>query len=333
MSDALTVKFWGVRGSYPTPGAGTVKYGGNTACVEITAGDRTLILDAGTGIIPLGRDLARRAAARKQSPEVVLLFSHLHHDHTQGFPFFTPAYLPIVKLHIFGPGVSPESLEKVLENNQSPTTFPVGLREMASSKDIRSVRESQLIVWDEAGVRVTDNVSIGEAGPGSDDEALVVHIHRSYAHPGSVYVYRIIWKGQSVVYATDTEGYVGTDRRLVGFASGADLLIHDAQYVEAHYHGQMAGFPSTQGYGHSTATMACKVAAAAKVGTLILFHHDPAYDDGVIDEIERKARVKFEKTVAAYEGLTYTISSPPKGAGVRLQRRVKYAQDGRDETR
>jgi phosphoribosyl 1,2-cyclic phosphodiesterase len=332
MADALTVKFWGVRGSYPTPGAGTVKYGGNTACVEITARDKTLILDAGTGIIPLGSDLARCATARKQLLEVVLLFSHLHHDHTQGFPFFTPAYLPNAKLHIFGPGVSPESLEKVLENNQSPTTFPVGLREMAASKDIRSLRETQVIVWNETGVRVTDNLPIGEAGKRSDDETLVVHIQKSYAHPGGVYVYRISWHGQSVVYATDTEGYVGTDRRLVQFARGANLLIHDAQYGEEHYSGQRAGFPSTQGYGHSTATMACEVAAAAKVGMLILFHHDPAYDDGVIDEIERKARVKFEKMVAAYEGLTYTISSPPKGAGVRLQRRVKYAQDGRDET-
>ena len=160
---------------------------------------------------------------------------------------------------------------------------------------------------------MTDNTVIEEAGIGSDDKALVVHIHKSYAHPGGVYVYRISWRGQSVVYATDTEGYVGTDRRLVGFAREADLLIHDAQYVEAHYRGQMTGFPSTQGYGHSTAMMACEVATAAKVGTLVLFHHDPAYDDGVIDEIERKARAGFEKTVTAYEGLTYTISSPPKG--------------------
>ena len=331
MSDALTVKFWGVRGSYPTPGSGTVKYGGNTACVEINARNKTLILDAGTGIIPLGHDMARRATAQKRPLEVTLLLSHLHHDHTQGFPFFAPAYMPNARLHIFGPGVSLESLEKVLENNQSSTTFPVGLREMASSKDIRSLRESQVIVWDKTGVRVTDNLPIGEAGGGPDDEALVVRIHKSYAHPGGVYVFRIFWRGESVVYATDTEGYVGTDRRLVQFARGADLLIHDAQYVEEHYRGQMAGFPSTQGYGHSTARMACEVAAAAEVGTLVLFHHDPAYGDDMIDGIEREARVRFEKTIAAYEGLTYTISSPPKRLGVRLQRRVKYVQDGRDE--
>jgi phosphoribosyl 1,2-cyclic phosphodiesterase len=301
MSEKLRVKFWGVRGSHPTPGAGTVKYGGNTACVEITAGDKTLILDAGTGIIPLGHVLARNAAAQKHPLEVTILLSHLHHDHTQGFPFFAPAYMPNTKLNIFGPEVTSENLEKVLENNQSPATFPVGLREMASAKDIRSLRESQIIVWDEGGVRVT------EADTKRDDVALSVSIHRSFAHPGGVYAYRVNWRNQSVVYATDTEGYVGTDRRLVRFAHGADLLIHDAQYVEAHYRGQLAGFPSTQGYGHSTATMACEVADAAKVGKLVLFHHDPAYDDNMIDQIEREARKMFVNSVAAYEGLEVSV--------------------------
>jgi len=336
MFDELRVKFWGVRGSHPTPGAGTVKYGGNTACVEIAAGDKTLVLDAGTGIIPLGRDLVRSAIAQKRPLEVTLLISHLHHDHTQGFPFFAPAYIPNAKMNIFGPGVSPETLEKVLENNQSPSTFPVGLREMASSKDIRSLRETQVIVWDESGVRIT------EAGTKLDDEALVVRIHRSYAHPGGVYAYRVTWRGWSIVYATDTEGYVGTDGKLVRFARGADVLIHDAQYTEAHYRGKMAGFPSTQGYGHSTVTMACEVAAAAEVGKLILFHHDPAYDDSMIDGIEREARAQFENTLAAYEGLTLippggtSPTFPPKGEGleeaqsngVRDEWRVKYVQDG-----
>src|SRR5574341_1044673 len=162
MSDELRVKFWGVRGSYPAPGRGTVKYGGNTACVEICAGERVIILDAGTGIIPLGRELARRRAL-----EVMLLFSHLHHDHTQGFPFFVPAYMPNVRLHIYGPDGTHESMKSVLERNQSSETFPIGLREMSSSKDIQSVRESQVIVWDEAGVRIT------ESAVGVDDEAVV----------------------------------------------------------------------------------------------------------------------------------------------------------------
>jgi phosphoribosyl 1,2-cyclic phosphodiesterase len=217
------------------PGAGTIKYGGNTACVEINAGDKTLILDAGTGIIPLGHNLIQCAASKKRPLEVTLLFSHLHHDRTQGFPFFAPAYMPNAKINIFGPGMTPGALEKILENNQSPATFPVRLHEMASAKNIRSLRESQIIIWDEPGVQVQ------EAGTGADDDTLAVRIHRSYAHPGGVYVYGISWHGKSIVYATDTEGYVGTDRKLVQFARGTDLLIHDAQYVEAHYRGQMMG--------------------------------------------------------------------------------------------
>lgn len=299
MSDELKVKFWGVRGSYPTPGAGTVKYGGNTACVEVRAGERTIILDAGTGIIPLGRELARRRVS-----EVVLLFSHLHHDHTQGFPFFVPAYMPNARLHIFGPGGTAETVSQVLEHNQSSETFPVSLRDMASSKDIQSVRESQVIVWGGAGVRVLDS----SEGLGNDNDSVVIRIHKSYAHPGGVYVYRITWRGKSVVYATDTEGYVGTDRRLAHFAKDADLLIHDAQYSEEHYWGQLAGFPSTQGYGHSTVAMACEVAAAAEAGQLILFHHDPAYSDALVTDMEVSARARFSDSRAAYEGLEILLS-------------------------
>ncbi|RPJ23199.1 MAG: MBL fold metallo-hydrolase [Chloroflexi bacterium] len=319
MSDELRVKFWGVRGSYPTPGVGTVKYGGNTACVEIRTGERTIILDAGTGIIPLGRELARRSAL-----EVVLLFSHLHHDHTQGFPFFVPAYMPNARLHIFGPGGTPETLSQVLEHNQSSETFPVSLRDMASSKDIQSVRESQVILWDEAGVRVAEST----AGAGND--AILIRIHKSYAHPGGVYVYRITWHGKSVVYATDTEGYVGMDRKLAQFAKDADVLIHDAQYSEEHYWGQLAGFPSTQGFGHSTVAMACEVAAAAEARQLILFHHDPSYTDTRVAGMEAAAQARFNEAQAAYEGLELTLtraSSAPAAPLSAMKRDVKYAHN------
>ncbi|HEX5808791.1 MAG TPA: MBL fold metallo-hydrolase [Anaerolineales bacterium] len=301
MTGELGIKFWGVRGSYPAPGAETVQYGGNTACVEIRAGERTVVLDAGTGIIPLGRELARR-----RTTEIMLLFSHLHHDHTQGFPFFVPAYLPNGKLHIFGPGGTPETLSRVLEQNQSAETFPISLRDMAASKNVQSVRESQVIVWDKAGVR------LAESAGGVSEEAVVIRIHRSYAHPGGVYVYRITWRGKSVVYATDTEGYVGTDRRLVQFARDADVLIHDAQYLEQHYRGQLAGFPSTQGYGHSTAGMACEVAAASGVEELILFHHDPTYSDAMVAGMESFAKTQLKKARAAYEGLEILLLEPDK---------------------
>jgi phosphoribosyl 1,2-cyclic phosphodiesterase len=320
MPDELSVKFWGVRGSYPAPGSGTVKYGGNTAAVEIRAGERTIILDAGTGIIPLGRELART----RRTSEILLLFSHLHHDHTQGFPFFVPAYLPNTKLYIFGPDGTHESLAHILQHNQSAETFPVSLRDMSATKEIQSVRESQMIVWGENGIHLAESTT------SLSDEAVVIRIHKSYAHPGGVYVYRITWHGKSVVYATDTEGYVGTDRRLVQFAKATDVLIHDAQYLEAHYRGQLAGFPATQGYGHSTAKMACEVALASKSRQLILFHYDPSYSDAVVAGIEASARAQFGNSQAAYEGLELRLRIEDK-ISEKLQspnpkrRDVKYA--------
>jgi len=189
----------------------------------------------------------------------------------------------------------------VLEHNQSAEIFPVSLRDMASSKEIHSVRESQMIVWDEAGVR------LAESTVGPSNEAIVIRIHKSYAHPGGVYIYRITWRGSSIVYATDTEGYIGTDRKLVQFAKDVDVLIHDAQYSEEHYRGQLAGFPSTQGYGHSTVKMACEVAAASKAGQLILFHHDPSYSDEILAGREASAKAQFGSVQAAYEGLEIVV--------------------------
>jgi len=254
----------------------------------------------------------------------MLLFSHLHHDHTQGFPFFTPAYFPNTRLHIFGPGGTPETLKHVLDRNQAAETFPLSLRDMSAAKTIESVRESQVIVWDEENVRVV------ESGLGLSPEALVVRIHKSCAHPGGVFIYRITWRGKSVVYATDTEGYVGMDRKLVAFARDADVLIHDAQYSEEHYRGQLAGFPSTQGYGHSTAAMACEVAAAAETGELVLFHHDPAYADDLVAAQESTAQKLFPDSRAAYEGFEITLNPSPsfgRGAGVRDRTDVKYAKN------
>lgn len=316
-SELFTVKFWGVRGSHPAPGPATVHYGGNTACVEVRAGGQTLILDAGTGLIPLGRDLAARARREGRPLEVTLLLSHLHHDHTQGFPFFAPAYIPSARLHIFGPGASTHALGKVLENNQNPAAFPVSLRDMAADKDIRSLKETETVLLDPGAVRVigADSTPTGDA--------VKVCIHRSYAHPGGVYVYRVEWRGLALVYATDTEGYVGADRRLAQFARGADLLIHDAQYTGEHYRGQLAGFPATQGYGHSTVDMACELAAAAGVRGLALFHHDPGYDDAAVSANEAAARKRFPAAVAAYEGLEITLGQGKRPA-VRLRPEVRF---------
>ncbi|HAX69603.1 MAG TPA: MBL fold metallo-hydrolase, partial [Anaerolineae bacterium] len=267
-------------------------------------GGRTIILDAGTGIIPLGRELAKR-----HDLELLILFSHLHHDHTQGFPFFVPAYMPKASLHIYGPGGTAETVKHVLEHNQSSDTFPISLRDMASNKEIQSLRESQIIVWDEDGVRVVDSA------PSPGDDAVVIRIHKSHAHPGGVYHYRITYQGKSIVYATDTEGYVGMDRKLIQFARDADVLIHDAQYSEDHYYGCLAGFPSTQGYGHSTATMAGQVAASAEAGKLVLFHHDPSYADDWVAAQERAAKNIFPDSCAAFEGMEIDLAPSPARRG------------------
>ena len=304
MSD-FKIRFWGVRGSYPTPGKNTIRFGGNTACVEVQVGGQIIIFDAGTGIIALGQELART-----HQLDVTLLLSHLHHDHTQGFPFFLPAYIPGARLRIFGPGTATETLENILDSNQSAQTFPVSLRDMNASKDIRSLKETDVLTLDSTGMRVNSaSSSDPSTGSGQRSKTVTVKIYRSYAHPGGVYVYRIEYRGHALVYATDTEGYVGGDKKLANFARGADVLIHDAQYSEEHYRGQLTGFPSTQGYGHSTVQMACELAAAAQVDELVLFHHDPNYDDETVARLEVKARTLFPNVRAAYEGLIMKVGS------------------------
>jgi phosphoribosyl 1,2-cyclic phosphodiesterase len=329
-NDNFTIKFWGVRGSYPTPGPQTMHYGGNTACVEVRAGGHTIILDAGTGIIPLGRDLAARArqpAAGGMTPSqgertspLLILFSHLHHDHTQGFPFFGPAYNPAARLHLYGPGAAEQALEELLARNQTPPAFPVTLRDMNAAREIRAIGEMDSILLDENGIRL----SRGGAGPAP--EAVVIRLMKSYSHPGGVYFYRIQWRGRSLVYATDTEGYVGTDRRLAAFARGADLLIHDAQYSEQHYRG-LNGWASTQGFGHSTPQMACEAAAAAGVKRLVLFHHDPNYDDECVHDLEEQAQAIFKPSFSAREGLEVTLAGQEAIPAVE-KARVEVKTDG-----
>jgi ribonuclease BN (tRNA processing enzyme) len=286
----FSIRFWGVRGSYPVPGQHTLGFGGNTSCVEVRAGEQRLILDAGTGIIPLGQMLART-----KQWNITLLLSHLHHDHTQGFPFFAPAYVPGAHLKVFGPATSNE----ILNQNQSVQVFPVSLNDMNASKEIHTLRETDVLTLSSSGIKL--NAS------SDDPEAVTVSIFRSHAHPGGVHIYRIGYHGHSLVYATDTEGYVGGDRKLAAFAKGADVLIHDAQYSEAHYYGQLSGLPPTQGFGHSTPRMACELAKAAGVRELLLFHHDPGYSDETIARMELEARNIFPHTKAAREGMEVRV--------------------------
>jgi len=230
----FTVRFWGVRGSYPTPGPATVRYGGNTPCVEVSVNGYTIILDAGTGVIPLGREMMRRSKESRAPLEAVMLFSHLHHDHTQGFPFFTPAFVPSTRLHLLGPDFMNSSPKAALDTMMTPPFFPLHLSELNAWISFSTLRDPDLLmIGDSVGGIATGSAS--DEAAHNDPDLIKVRAMRSYAHPNGVLHYRIEWRGLSLVYATDTEGYVNGDQRLARFAQGASLLIHDAQYTDDHY--------------------------------------------------------------------------------------------------
>lgn len=302
----FTVKFRGIRGSHPVPGPETVRFGGNTSCVEVHAGDHLIILDAGTGIISLGNDLLKSHfasgtdVANRDPITFTILFSHTHHDHTQGFAFFKPAYIPTSTCYIFGPRLLEEELEEGLTKAMVSPYFPVQLEDLPSFRKIRSIHESEVIFYEDVKThpKVYNYYRDNHSG---QKHQVRVHTMHSLAHPnGGVFVYRIEMDGKSVVFATDTEGYVGGDQRLVQFAKGATLLIHDSQYMHPDY---VKGAISVQGYGHSTVDMAAEVAKQAGVGQLALFHYDPQYNDSVILEMEKRAQSIFKNSIAGYEGL------------------------------
>jgi phosphoribosyl 1,2-cyclic phosphodiesterase len=301
-ADQFIVRFWGSRGSYPVPGPHTLRYGGNTTCVEVQVGNHILIIDAGTGIINLGYDLLRRARENGGTPiTATLLLTHMHHDHTQGFPFFVPAYIGTSTLHILGPRTFDEELEETLNHAVLPPNFPVGLHEMPSLKMVRTLHETELILMNpEQGSIQIHNIYHSHIVRSND--MVCIRIHRSLAHPrDGVYVYRIDWRNKSMVFSSDTEGYVGTDQRLVNFARDTNLIVHDAQYTHDDY------IANRQGWGHSTPEMACDVAKQCGARQLVLCHHEPRYDDEKIAEIECEAQRFFPNTIAAYEGLEIVL--------------------------
>lgn len=299
----MRVTFWGVRGSYPAPGPLTARVGGNTACVEVQAGMHRIILDAGTGIIRLGSALATQHQADKMPIVATVLFTHTHHDHTQGFPFFKPLYFQTTTLYVFGPKTLEEDLHEVLSRAMLPPVFPITLDQLPCVRIVRNLNEGETVVLsaNHAEPQVVNGRLPASLGV---PENVLIHALRSYAHPQGVYLYRIEYQGKALVYATDTEGYVGGDQRLIRFARDAALLIHDAQYIEAEYASPQM---SKQGWGHSTWQMAVNIAQAAHVKELVLFHHDPDHSDEMLDELERDARAAFPATRLAREGMAVEV--------------------------
>lgn len=271
-----TIRFWGVRGSIASPGAHTVRTGGNTPCVEVRCGERTIVLDAGTGL----RSLGERMLAEGRTEATVLL-SHLHWDHIQGLPFFLPAWLGGHRLTFAGmPG-----LREALDAQMQPPCFPVRLSDMSAALEFCEIDALRL-----------GDVTVRAA---------------KLNHPGGVLGYRIEHAGTSVVYATDTEHYSCPDPHLVALAKDADVLIYDAMYTEAEYAGRVG--PSKVGWGHSTWEAGVAVADAANVGRLVLFHHDPQRSDDAIDALEREAATRRPGTVAAREGAELVLRAGGEG--------------------
>lgn len=302
---AMTLYVHGVRGSHPVPGPDTVRTGGNTTCYSITFGEHRLILDAGTGIIGLGRDLVAEHMTTHNPIAATLLISHTHHDHTQGFPFFAPVYFGTTRIFMYGPNSNYLEIEEALSQGLAAPFFPVNLSEMQCMKRISSISDAdELLFFEGDAAPVLRNRY--HSDPPSSEPMARVHIMRGYNHPkNGVLHFSIECSGRKIVYATDTEGYAGGDERLIHFSQGADLLIHDAQYLPQEY---AAGAVPKQGWGHSTWEMACLVAEKAGVKQLLLHHHDPLRGDDAVDAIEAAAREVFACTDAAREGAQYPLS-------------------------
>jgi ribonuclease BN (tRNA processing enzyme) len=309
MAHDFTITFRGVRGSIPVPGPSTVKIGGNSSCVQVNALDHTIFLDAGTGIIEAGKQLVKNFFINKEKLKklkATILISHTHHDHIMGLPFFAPIFIPDASLTIYGPSIytpvgQPNDLKYVLDMMMDQMFFPIDFEETNSIKHVGTLKGTDQIILasGEEAERVTGN----NHGHTSKDKVIVSQ-YRAYNHPKSgAIVYKLELAGKSIVYATDLESYAEGDRRLIQFAKGADLLIHDAQYTIEQYTGPM----TTQGYGHSTPEMACRVAQEAGVKQLALYHHDPSQDDAAVLKKEETAKKIFPNSIAAYEGLVINI--------------------------
>ena len=273
----MRIRFWGTRGSIPTPGQRTVRYGGNTACVEVR--DRSnalLVLDAGTGLRELGLSLANAGPLT-----VDLLLSHLHWDHIQGIPFFRPAYDPKSRLRIHGPAQQ-RPLREMLGLGMDDPFFPVdldGLPVQLEVHDLKSGAQRRIGPYDVRAVRIY--------------------------HPAPALAYRVEADGRSLVYATDTEdAFNGEVNPVIALARGADTLIHDAQFLDGDF---------KRGWGHSTIASAIDVAAQAQVRRLVLYHHDPDRTDDALDEIaieaQRSAHAQRPglEVVVAREGLELPV--------------------------
>jgi phosphoribosyl 1,2-cyclic phosphodiesterase len=288
----MRVVVWGCRGSVPTPGPLTVRCGGNTSCVEISLDDGSvLVLDAGTGIRPLGVELVRSPPV-----EVHVLLTHLHLDHLQGLGFFRPLFTPGADIHIWGPASPVQNLSERIAMYLSPPLFPVHLDDVPSRLSFHDAPEHGATIG-------SATVTAGKV-----------------THQGPTVGYRIEEHGRALVYLPDHEPSLGTELRGLpaawmsghGIASGADVLLHDAQYRDDEYGDHV-------GWGHSSIGDAMQFAYKSEVAQVVLFHHDPYHTDGELDALLAAVHVKYpdmrDRVRLACEGMTIELDP----GGVRMR--------------
>lgn len=278
----MKLKFYGTRGSIPICDPRFQQFGGNTTCMQITFTDtnRIAIIDAGTGLRNLGKDL--RAIGHKQD-QIVMAFTHFHWDHIQGFPFFAPAYDIGQKITLLTLGREPTAthLKEIFEVQMQSEYFPVQLDHMGADFEFLQIA----------------NASNHFTGINQVKTVVTAQKHN---HPGGAYGFRIERNGKVLVICTDVEHGEGIDQGVVELARGADLLVHDAQYTAEE-------LMEKRGWGHSSFDQAMQVAEMAGVKQLVLTHHDPDHDDEFLLRMEKLCRERFADTVLAREGMEISI--------------------------
>jgi len=269
------VKFWGTRGSIACAGPDTMRYGGNTACIEVMCGTRRLIFDGGTGLRKLGREIAGEIA--KNGPQDIDLFlTHTHLDHIIGLPFFVPFHIPGTHPRIWAGHLLPErTLKGTLSDMMQAPLFPVPPETFRASVTFNDFTCGETII-PSPGIAL-------RTGP--------------LNHPNGAVGYRVEFDGRSICYITDTEHYPeGRDTAVLDLVQDADIMIYDATYTEEEY-------PRYIGFGHSTWQEAVRVADAANVKMLVLFHHEPSHDDRFMDSIAEAVEAIRPGSLVAREGL------------------------------
>lgn len=267
------VRYWGVRGSIATPGPSTVRYGGNTTCLEIICDDTRFILDMGTGARVLGNALMREAPAGGVA--VTVLFSHFHSDHVIGFPFFGPLFDPTTRLVIYANAEDHVASLDGLRRVMSYPLFPVEYDTLPASLEIRAITAGAAIEID--GVKI---------------ETCALR------HPGGALAYRISHRGRSFVHASDVEHVEDSgDPALVELCRGSDWVSYDAMFVEG------LDYETHVGWGHSTWQAAVRLLAEAGAGRLVVTHHAPEHDDDFLDQVAHDVAVARPGSLVAAEGL------------------------------